>query len=342
MDNHSKTPILLIGILSSISLILTILCTLVYFFLGGEQKFFSYPFYQQISLFIYQSQENEGLALFRIPGIFLLGGCLGFVAILFLISLLVSPFNARKKKKPSLATAYKKETAPQVFKVPSPLMYVKWIVLLVYLAAIFYFAGYYFNDILNPIDIWMEYVLFYMYGILGGIFINLLFNLTAPLRTNRYLEFTFLALLGGGFALAYFYLDVLGISLVYYIHCCVLFGIIAFLSAIDFCSIDAKRCEKCHGRCNKTLINSEYTDLGTGIGFEDRTRKVGTRETTYTITDERGTVLGEAKGSEDIYEDYVGTYETNDSKTTNTYDCECVHCHHHKEAVTTTYSSKRV
>lgn len=337
---HDLTSIF-VGSLLGISVLVTLLSAVGYFFLTDARKFYSYPFYQQISLFVYQSQEDDASALFRIPGIFLLGGCLGFILFLWLTVLIRDLFPVKKEERWKSSAKHKK-LPPQKFKSPSPLMFLKWGLVLIYLAAIFYFAGYYFNDILNPIDIWMHYVLLYMYSILGGICLNLFFNLSKPLRTNRYLELTSLCLLGGGFALAYFYLDILGISSVYYIHCCILFGIIATINAFDFCSINAHRCPECHGRCGETLISSKYTDLGTGIGFEDRVRKVGTRETTYTISTDKGEVIGEAKGSEDIYEHYTGTYETHESETENIYDCECVHCHRREKTHEIHHHSSRV
>lgn len=333
--------VILVGGLAGISILVTLVSTFFYFVTSSSRKFYSYPFYQQIALFIYQSQEEGELALFRIPGIFLFGGCAVFFILIWLIHLLKMPFLKAKEKNDRKLKKASKKYKEQKFKTPSPLMFVKWGVVLLYLAAIFYFAGYYFNDILNPIDIWMHYVLLYMYSILGGIFINLMFNLGKPLRTNRYLELTALVLLGGVFALAYFYLDFLGISLVYYIHSCILLGLIALINAFDFCSINAHRCPECHGRCEETLISSKTTTWD-GVGFEDRMRKVGTKETTYTISTDRGDVIGEAKGSEDIYEHYTGTYDTEESSTENIYDCVCVHCRHSEKTMENIRSSHRV
>ncbi len=336
---------ILAGGLAVISVLVTLVSAFFYFVTSQSQKFYSYLFYQQIALFIYQSQEDAGLAIFRIPGIFLLGGFAAFLILLLLIALLVVLldvlFSKIKEKSDRKFKKASKKYKVQKFKTPSPLMFVKWGVVLLYLAAIFYFAGYYFNDILNPIDIWMHYVLLYMYSILGGFFINFMFNFGKPLRTNRYLELTALVLLGGAFALAYFYLDFLGVSLVYYIHSCILLGLIAVTNAFDFCSITAHRCPECHGRCEETLISSKTTTWD-GVGFEDRMRKVGTRETTYTISTDRGDVIGEAKGSEDIYEHYTGTYDTEESSTENLYDCVCVHCGHSEKTQGIIRSSRRV
>ncbi len=334
-----KTPILLLASLGGLSLLLTILSAIVYFLLSGEKKFYSYPFYQQISLFIYQTQDNVLYAIFRIPGVFLLGGVVAYFVLLYLIAglsrLILLP---SKKRKP----IQEKRLTQKSYKAPSPLMFVKWVAILAYFTLVFYVGGYYLNELTNVSDVWMLYVLFYMYSILGGIFVNHLFNMSSPLRSNFYFELGFLALLGAGLTVSYFYLGKLGISTNFYIHCCIIFGIVAFLNAFDFASIDAERCPRCGGRCVKALIDEKHNDLGTSIGFEDRSRKVGTRETTYTISDDRGNVIGEAKGSEDIYEDYIGEYETKESETVRTYDCECVHCHHHETKVETTHHSRRI
>lgn len=52
--------------------------------------------------------------------------------------------------------------------------------------------------------------------------------------------------------------------------------------------------------------------------------------------------LAEETGSEDIYEDYVGAYETEESETVYTYDNECIHCHHHRESEATVHHSRRI
>ena len=62
-------PLIVLGSLTGLSLLLTLLCFFVYFFTSGETKFFSYPFYQQITLYLYQTQDNLLYAIFRIPGL---------------------------------------------------------------------------------------------------------------------------------------------------------------------------------------------------------------------------------------------------------------------------------
>ncbi len=52
--------------------------------------------------------------------------------------------------------------------------------------------------------------------------------------------------------------------------------------------------------------------------------------------------LAEETRSEDIYEDYVGAYETEESETVYTYDNECIHCHHHHESEATVHHSRRI
>ncbi len=341
MKRSCKTLKILLASLGGLSLFLTALSAIVYFILSGVTKYYSYPLYQQISLFIYQTQDNILYAIFRIPGVFLLGGIVIYLVLFCLIACLTAliyhPFKKQKSK-----PIKEKNLTKKSFKVPSPLMFIKWVVLLAYFVVVFYVGGYYLNGITKASDVWMLYVLFYMYSILGGILVNHLFNLSHPLRSNYYFESGFLILLGAMLALSYFYLERFGISQTFYMHCCIVFGIVALLNAFNFTSIDAERCPKCGGRCVKTLIHSEHNDLGTSIGFEDCSRKVGTRETTYTISDDRGNVLLEAKGSEDIYEDYVGTYETEESETVNTYDCECIHCHHHETKTENIHHSHRV
>ncbi len=337
----NKTLAIVLGSFTGLSLVLTTLCFFVYFALSGSQHFFSYPFYQQISLYLYQTQDNVFYAIFRIPGPLLLGGFIAYWLVFLVCMLPVRAIKGaieRKAKK----KAKRKFLDKKSFKAPGLSMFFKWVVLLAYFAFVFLFAGYYLNDIAVPRDFWIKYVLFYMYGILGGIFVNHLFNFLSPCKSNRYFELGFLLLLAGGCVVLFFFLDKLGISLTYYIHSCILLGVVALINATDFASVDAYVCPECKGKCKAILAHTEHHDLGTSIGFEDRSRKVGTRETTITISDDRGNTVAEGKGSEDIYEDYVGTYETQESETVYTYDCECIHCHAHHEETETVHHSHRI
>lgn len=337
----NKTLAIVLGSFTGLSLLLTIVCFFVYFALSGSKHFFSYPFYQQISLYLYQTQDNVFYAIFRIPGPLLLGGLAAYWLV-FLVFMLparaIKGAIERKRKK----KAKRKFLTEKSFKAPGLSMFFKWIVLLAYFAFVFLFAGYYLNDIAVPRDFWIKYVLFYMYGILGGIFVNHLFNFLSPCKSNRYFELGFFLLLIGGCVASYFFLDKLGISLTYYIHSCILLGVIVLINATDFASVDAYVCPECKGKCKAMLIDAEHHYLGTSIGFEDRSRKVGTRETTITITDDCGNTVAEGKGSEDIYEDYVGTYVTQESETVYTYDCECIYCHAHHRETETVHHSHRI
>ena len=334
-------PLIILGSLTGLSLLLTLLCFFVYFFTSGAEHFFSYPFYQQISLYLYQTQDNVLYAIFRIPGPLLLGGLAAYWLLFLILLLPVSRIaNAIKKKRKKKAK--RKFLDKKSFKAPGLSMFFKWIALLAYFAFVFLFTGYYLNDIAVPSDFWIKYALFYMYGILGGIFVNHLFNFLSPCKSNRYFELGFFLLLAGGCFASYFFLDKLGISLIYYIHSCILLGVIALINASDFTSIDAYTCKECGGRCTAVLVNVKYKDLGTSIGFEDRYQKVGTRETTVTISDDHGNTVAEGKGSEDIYEKYIGTYETENWETVYTYDCECIYCHSHHEETKRVHHSRRI
>ncbi len=326
--------------ITGISFISTLCTLVVYFVTSGEEKFFSYPFYQQILLFLYQTQDNILYSIFRIPGILFLGGLLAYWILYFVVLLPIKMIGlaARKKRKQKRI----KFLDMKSFKAPGIAMFLKWIAVLAYFLAYYYFFAYYLNDVAYPRDIWIHYVIFYMYGILGAIFVNHLFNLISPCKSNRYFELGFMLLLAGGCVAAYFFLDRLGISLNYYIHGCIFLSLVAILNASDCTSLDAEICPGCKSRCVSILKNKKYNDLGTSIGFEDRTRKVGTRETSITITDDRGNTIAEGTGSEDIYEDYIGTYETEESETVYTYDNECIHCHRHHETGETVHHSKRI
>ncbi len=333
--------IIFLGGLTALSLLFTAVSFFVYFCLSGATHFFSYPFYQQISLYLFQTQEESVLyAIFRIPGPLLAGGlvsyCLIFLVVMLPIALIKDAIKKGRKKK-----AKRKFLTKKSFKAPGVSMFLKWVVFLLYFAFVFYFAGYYLNDLAFPGDFWIKYVIFYMYGILGALFVNHLFNFLSPCKSNRYFELGFFLLLVAGCVTAFFFLDKLGISLTYYIHSCILLSVIAVINAFDMPSIDAYTCPHCGGKCDSILIDAEDIDLGTSIGFEDRQRKIGTRETTITITDERGDCVAEGKGSEDIYESYIGTYEVQHSETEYTFDCECIYCHAHHEEKSSVYHSHR-
>ncbi len=326
--------------IAGLSLFCTLCTCVVYFILGGAKHFFSYPFYQQVSLFLLQTQNSIIFSIFRIPGILLFGGILAYFLLYLVLLLPIKKIHfaiKRKRKKARMKFLDKKS-----FKAPGVAMFLKWVTLLIYFLAYYYFLGYYLNAFPYPGDIWIYYVLYYMYGILGAIFVNRIFNLLSPCKSNKYFELGFLLLLAGGCVALYFFLDKLEISLDYYIHGVILLFLVSSLNAIDITSIDAERCPKCGSKCVSILMHAEENDLGTSIGFEDRTRKVGTRETSITVTDERGDIVAEGKGSEDIYEDYVGTYETQESETIYTYDNECIRCHHHHESQSSVHHSRRI
>lgn len=330
---------LAMGGITGLSLFCTLCTLVVYFVTSGETKFFSYPFYQQISLFLLQTQNSILYSIFRIPGILFLGGLLAYWIAYFVVLLPIKmiALSIRKKKKRKVKFLDEKS-----FKAPGVAMFLKWITVLAYFLAYYYFFSYHLNDVVYPKDIWIYYVLYYMYGILGAIFVNHLFNLVSPCKSNRYFELGFMLLLAGGCVAAYFYLDKLAISLNYYIHGCIFLFLVASLNAIDCTSLDAELCPNCKSRCISILKHKEWHDLGTSIGFEDRSRKVGTQETTITISDDCGNTIAEGTGSEDIYEDYIGTYETEESETVYTYDNECIHCHRHHETEETVHHSRRI
>lgn len=341
MKSNNNTLALVLGSLTGLSLVLTFLSFFVYFCTSGETHFFSYPFYQQITLYLYQTQDNVLYAIFRIPGILLLGGLVAYWVIWFVFCLPAAAIKGaidKKRKKKSKRKFLDKKS----FKAPGVSMFLKWVVLLAYFAFVFLFAGYYLNDIAIPGDFWIKYVIFYMYGIIGGLVVNNLFNFLSPCKSNPYFELGFLVLLVGGCVASFFFLDKLGISITYYIHSCILLGVIALINATDFASVDAYICRECGGKCKAVHVKTEHNDLGTSIGFEDRSRKVGTRETTITITDDHGNSVAEGKGYEDIYEDYVGTYTTQESESVYTYDCECIYCHAHHEETETVHHSRRI
>lgn len=336
---HSDLRLGAMGI-TGLSLFCTLCTLVVYFVTSGETKFFSYPFYQQISLFLYQTQDSILYSIFRIPGILFFGGLFAYWVIYFVILMPIKMISLRIRKKRKKSKV--KFLDQKSFKAPGIGMFMKWIAVLAYFLAYYYFFAYYLNDVTYPRDIWILYVIFYMYGILGAIFVNHIFNLVSPCKSNKYYELGFLLLLIGGGVVAYFFLDQLSISLNYYIHGCIFLFLVASLNAIDCTSMDAEICPNCKSKCISILKHKEWHDLGTSIGFEDRSRKVGTRETTVTISDDRGNTIAEGTGSEDIYEDYIGTYETEESETVYTYDNECIHCHRHHETEETSHHSRRI
>lgn len=327
----NKIFLIVLGSLTGLSALFTIVTVIGYFEMSGAELN-SYPFYQRALLYLDQTQEHVGYAIFRIGGPFLLPGLVAYwlVFLAFMLPAKAMKGNLERKTKKKVKRKFLDRKS---FKAPGASMYFKWAALLLYFAFVFLFAGYYLNDIALPGDFWIRYVLFYMYGILGGILLNHLFNYLAPCKSNVFFEAGFFLLLFGGCLAAFFFLDRLGVSLTYYIHSCILLGAIALINLADFMSPYSFHCPECGGRCKATLLDKSYEELGRSTGYRDAYEKVGTRETTITISDEQGSTVAEGKGSEDIYEKYTQAYEIVHWKSIYTYDCECLYCHaHHQES----------
>lgn len=329
-----------IGVISGISFLLTLLNLFSGFALENMPSISSYTsFYAWLLSYLQQSQEPF-YAIFRIPGVILFAGLLIYFAIFFAFALIRLPFLplsallAKRKKK-------EKDLTWKSFKAPSIAMFLKWVFVIVFLSAHIYLCGYYLNGIIHEEDVWLYYVIFYMYGILCALMVNIIFNLSKPLKSNPYFELAFALLLAAAFAGAYFFLDKFGVSLNYYIHACVIAAIFLLINALDLASIGATRCPKCHSKCVDTLIDTDWEEAGTSYGYETRSRKVGTRETTVTISDDHGNTVATGTGSEDIYENYESMYEINTTKYTYTYDSVCIHCHHHHKWTDISYKSSR-
>ncbi len=330
---------IIIGFITGISFLLTLVNAFSYFLL--ENGFAgSYPsFYVWLVTFLQFSQEPF-FAIFRIPGVILFSGILIYFVIFFafiLIRLLFLPvillLEKRKKKEKNLTK--------KSFKSPSVMMFLKWLFVLAFYAAHIYFFGYYLNDILHPGDVYLYYVIFYIYGCLCAVMVNILFNISKPLKSSPFFELGGSLLLVGAAVAAYFFIDKYDVSLSYYIHSCVILLVFILVNAFDIASMEAERCPKCGGKCFDELIKEESKDLGESYGFETCSRKVGTRETTVTISDESGHTIASGTGSEDIYEDYDSMYTISNTLYTYTYDSECVHCHHHHTYITTSTHSSR-